>query len=402
MPARLAAVLIALAVMVDPARAAQGPGDLDARIAGCFHHAYNLDQAEALSEARALAAAFPGEARAQRALAAVVWLDVIFRRGAVTVDHYMGGITRSQLSLAKPPAALDAEFKTAVNRAIALANARLRTAPTDIQARYNLGSAYGLLASYQASVEGSMTSAFLTARRAFDTQEDVLRREPQMAAAGLVVGTYRYVIAGLGLPSRMFAYMLGFGGDRERGIALVEAARRDPVTRVEATLALVLIYSREGRHPEAVRLLGELSAEYPRNRILVLEQGSASLRAGRQADGEALLTRGLDMFNHDSRPKMPGERALWLYKRGLSRMGLNHLADAAADLNAAVESGPEPWVGGRIRLALGKLSDMNGHRPQAIASYESARTICGAANDPLCVAEANRWLKARYTQVGRP
>ena len=108
------------------------------------------------------------------------------------------------------------------------------------------------------------------------------------------------------------------------------------------------------------------------------------------------------MHDHDPRPKIPGERALLLYKRGLARMGQNHLGESAADLNDALESGPENWVRGRIRLALGKLSDMNGHRPQAMASYETARTICGAANDPLCVAEANRWLKARYGQIGRP
>jgi Flp pilus assembly protein TadD len=200
----------------------------------------------------------------------------------------------------------------------------------------------------------------------------------------------------------MFAYMMGFGGDKARGIALVEAALRAPQSRVEATFALVLIYSREGRHAEAVNLLRTLSAEYPRNRILVLEQGAACLRAGRQAEGEALLTRGLDMFEHDPRPKIPGERALWLYKRGLARMNQGHLMAASTDLHAALEAGPEKWVQGRITLALGKVSDMNGLRPQARASYESARTICGAANDPLCVAEAGRWLKSQYSPTGRP
>jgi hypothetical protein len=384
------------------APSAQAAADLDSRISAAFRSAYNLDQLDAVTAARNVVASFPNEARAHRALAAIVWLEVIFKRGAVTVDHYMGGVSRSQLSLPKPPPALDTEFRQAVTRAIELSEARLRAAPADVRAKYDLGAAYGLLASYQASVEGSMTSAFMTARKAFDAQEDVLARNPQMAGAGVIVGTYRYVVARLGLPSRMFAYMLGFGGDKERGIRLIEEARRDPVTHVEASFALVLIYSREGRHPDAVRLLQELAVEFPRNRILSLEQGSALLRAGKQAEGEAVLTRGLAMFEQDPRPKIPGEHALWLYKRGLARMGQHHLAGAAADLTAALERGPEEWVKGRVRLALGKLSDLGGQRPQAVASYETARTICGAAKDPLCVAEANRWLKQRYSQVARP
>ncbi|MCC7008078.1 MAG: tetratricopeptide repeat protein [Acidobacteria bacterium] len=399
----LLAGVIVLLIAAPSVRGGTNPSSvLDGRIAACFRDAFNLDRAEALAEAHAIVAAFPDEPRAHRALAAVVWLDVIFQRGAVTVDHYMGGVTKSQLSLPKPSPALDAEFRQAIDRAVALANARLRAAPRDVQARYDLGSAYGLLASYQASVEGSMASAFLTARRAFDAQEDVLERDPAMKAAGVVVGTYRYVVAGLGLPSRMFAYMLGFGGDKQRGIALIESAAQDATAHVEATLALVLIYSREGRHADAVRLLHGLAAEYPRNRILVLEEGSALLRAGRQAEGEAQLTRGLEMFERDPRPKIPGERALWLYKRGLARTNLRHLADAAADLHAALDSGPENWVRGRIRLALGRVSEMRGQRPQAIASYETARTICGAANDPLCVADANRALEAKPAQAARP
>ena len=83
-------------------------------------------------------------------------------------------------------------------------------------------------ASYLASVEGSITSALMSARNAFNAQEEVLSRDPKRSAAGVVVGTYRYVVSGLALPSRMFAYIVGFGGGKEEGIRLLETAARDP------------------------------------------------------------------------------------------------------------------------------------------------------------------------------
>ncbi len=66
--------------------------------------AYNLDHDVALAEARAAVAAAPNESSAHRALAAMLWLDVIFRRGTVTVDHYVGGLGGSPRTLPKPAA----------------------------------------------------------------------------------------------------------------------------------------------------------------------------------------------------------------------------------------------------------------------------------------------------------
>lgn len=377
------------------------PADLDAHISAAFRAAYNLDQDQALASARAAVTSAPDESRAHRALAAILWIDIIFRRGAVTVDHYLGGVTKSKLTLPKPPPALDAEFKQELGHAIELATHRLRSRPNDVPARYDLGAAYGLQASYVASVEGSVASAFMSARRAFDAQEEVLSRDPRLVGAGVVVGTYRYVVAGLALPSRVLAYMMGFGGDKERAIRILQDATQDPAAHVEAKLALVLIFSREGRHAEASRLLADLAAEFPRNRIFVLEQGSSSIRAGKAAEAEVVLTRGLDMFDHDDRRKIPGERGLWLYKRGLSRLSQNHPAEAAADFGLALESGPEDWVRGRIRLALGKVADLGGRRSQALDQYRQARDICGAANDPACTTEAGRWLRERFVMPPR-
>lgn len=391
----LSAWLVGLTAL---AAAPAQPADLETRIAAIYQAAYNLDQEVALAEARAAVAAAPDESSAHRALAAMLWLDVIFRRGTVTVDHYVGGLGGSPRTLPKPSPAVDSEFKQTVQRAIDLASKRVEANPNDVQARFDLGSAYGLQASYMASVEGSMTSAFMSARNAYNAQEEVLNRDPKRTAAGVVVGTYRYLVSGLALPSRMFAYIAGFGGGKEEGIRLLETAARDQGTLVEARTALVLIYSREGRHADAYRLLGELVAAYPRNRLFVLEQGSAAIRAGKHAEADVILSAGLQALDRDTRPRMPGERALWLYKRGLARFGRDRRLEATADFQDALRNTPADWVRGRALLTMGKIADLNGQRADAVANYRTAREVGTLAKDTAGAAEATRLLSRPFSR----
>jgi tetratricopeptide (TPR) repeat protein len=363
--------------------------------------AYNLDQAEALALARRAVALDPDNAKVQRGLAAILWLHILFNRGAVTMDHYMGSISKSNVTLPKPDPAIAAEFKQALSRATALAIARLEANPRDVQAMYDAGVAYGLQASYTASVEGSVASAFGPAKRAYSTLDEVLEREPARVSAGVVVGTYRYVVSTLNPAMRMFAFVAGMGSGKEKGIALLEAARRDPDSRVDASAVLMLIYSREGRHAEVVQIAHGLGTEFPRNRLFHLEEGAAAIRAGQAGDADAVLTRGIEALKRDTRPRFPSEEAIWHYKRGLARLNLNQQPAASADLQYALGAGPSEWIRGKIQLEMGKLADLAGRRTDAVTEYRAAARLCGASADPMCEKEANRYLKKAFSFSGR-
>src|SRR6185503_7744493 len=361
-----------------------------------FAAAYNLDHDPAIAHARRAVALGPQSSRAHRGLASILWLKMLFDRGAVSVDHYMGSITKSQANLPKPDPAAAEEFKRVVARAIDLANQRLKANPTDLDARYDAGAAYGVQASYVAAVEGSVMSAFGIAKKAFTAQEEVLERDPSRVGAGLIVGTYRYLVSTFNLATRVVAWMAGFAGGKEKGISLLEAATKDPESRVDAAAALMLIYSREGRHNEVVRITRQLQTEFPKNRLFVLEEGAASIRAGLGPEADAALTRGLEMLARDKRPRVPGEEALWLYKRGLARLNQNRPAPASDDLNRALAAGPTNWIRGRIYVEIGKLADLAGRRPEAVAAYRTAKSICDASADSICADEASRFLKRPF------
>ena len=105
-------------------------------------------------------------------------------------------------------------------------------------------------------------------------------------------------------------------------------------------------------------------------RLHGLAFAAAALALGQSAwagEAEATLSRGISALDSDPRPKMPGERALWLYKRGAARVLLNRPADAQADLAVTLQSSPIEWVRGRLNLELGKLADLGGRRPEAVA-----------------------------------
>jgi tetratricopeptide (TPR) repeat protein len=354
-------------------------------------YSYNLDHPQALALLRQAVAEHPDDPANHRALASSLWLDILFRRGAVTVDHYLGSFSRSRVELPKPPADLDAEFKREIATAIALAQARVEHSPDDADAHVALGTALGLDASYMASVEGSLMGGFRAARRSYDEEERALSLDPSRTDAGLIVGTYRYLVSTLSLPMRWMAYAAGFGGGKERGLHLIEqAAGSSGENRTDAQFALVLLYNREKRFDDALAVMESLRRRYPRNRLVLLEAGATAFRGGRAADADRLLTEGLTMFDRDNREKIPGESALWHYKRGAARVDLRRGEDALADLRQATTTTAPLWVQGRAHVELARLAGRGGNRDGVREERRLALDLCGRANDAACVEDAKR------------
>jgi tetratricopeptide (TPR) repeat protein len=161
----------------------------------------------------------------------------------------------------------------------------------------------------------------------------------------------------------------------------------------DARFTLVLVYNREKRYDQALQQLEMLAAKYPQNRLVWLEKGSTSLRAGRPADAERFLSEGIARFAADDRPRMFGENALWFYKRGAARAALRRGAEAQQDLRQSVALEGRKWVHGRAHFELGKLLMQAGDRNAANREFQTAATLCDADNDRATANEARRLLK---------
>jgi tetratricopeptide (TPR) repeat protein len=358
------------------------------------NHSYNLEHAEAMAAFKEAVAADPFDAAAYRGLATAYWLSITFTRGNMTVDDYLGRVTKPNPTLPPPPPDTVAAFRETIDKAIAIARQRIAANPKDADAHYQLGAAVGLRASYTATVDGSVTGAFRAAREAYDEHEQVLSLDPRRKDAGLIVGTYRYIVATLALPLRMMAYVAGFGGNREKGLRLIEDAASYPgENQTDARFALILLYNREKRYSDALAQLALLRDRYPRNRLVWLEAGSTSLRAGRYADAERFLDEGIARFADDRRPRMFGEDALWFCKRGTARAWSGRPAEAEPDLRKALATPGRKWVHGRAYLELGRMAVNAGNKAGARADLLQAIALSASDNDPGTTEEARRLMK---------
>jgi tetratricopeptide (TPR) repeat protein len=357
---------------------------------------YNLDHAEALATFKEAIAADPDSPAGYRLAAATIWISVLFEQGIITVEDYLGQ-ARANVSRSAPAAGLDAAFRGYLRQAQILAERQLRERPSDPEAHFQVGAAFGFEASYVATVEGRVMGGLGSARRAYAEHRRALRLDPARKDAGLIVGMYRYAVSELAVPLRLVAYLSGFGGGREQGLRLIEDAARDASdVQANALFTLILLYNREGRYDDALDVIRQLRARYPRNRLLRLEAGGTALRAKRPAEARVWLEEGLARFADDPRPHAPGEEARWRYAYGSALVALKDVSPAQRELRAALAGATRDWVRGRVHKELGKLADLAGDRPRALVEYRQAVRLCRHDKDSTCADEVKALLKTAY------
>src|SRR4051812_27248168 len=165
------AMLLLRLVAAAPAEANQASDALKARASV---ELYNLNRAQAEATFRDAIKADPQDAGAYRGLAGALWVGITLDRGAMTIDSYLGRVTRQDVKMAPPPAAVAVEFQESVDRAVALAREKLTAGRDLANAHYELGAAIGMRASYAATIEGSVVHGFRAAKEAYDAHERVL------------------------------------------------------------------------------------------------------------------------------------------------------------------------------------------------------------------------------------
>jgi tetratricopeptide (TPR) repeat protein len=287
---------------------------------------YNLDYPEALAAFREAIAADPLDPTSERLAAATLWMHMLFEQGAITVEDYLGQ-ARSKIDRPKARPEFVEAFRAHLDRATVLAERRLKVAGAprgtsaelqraQAEQHYGAGAVAALRASYIGTIEGRVLDSVGASRRAYNEHTRALALDPDRADAGLLVGLYRYTVACLPFGLRVMARLAGFSGNRSAGLQLVEdAARQESNVQTNAMFMLVLLYNREGRPADALRIIEQLQRRYPRNRLLWLEAGMSQLRAGQPGDALRSLDEGLEKLARDRRPKAPGEEARWQHYR---------------------------------------------------------------------------------------
>ena len=291
---------------------------------------YNLDYDRADEFFRQAIVADPGDYAAYRGAAAATWQRVLFLRGTLLVDDYAGHIRSTKtVPMPPPPPALAAAFHRDLDRAVTLAEKAVERQYNDAAPHVDLGAALGLSVWFGSTVEAKTWDPGRKARRAFSEAELAHELDPARKDVGLVLGTYRYMLSRLPKTVQLLAGIIGFHGGRADGLRLLEEAAATPSDlQEEAQFRLILVYTREGRHADAVEVIRDMERTHPDNRLLVLEEACALLRNQQAAEAEARLDEGIARMKRETPPLMMGEEGRWHYKRGMARLLTGNLDGA--------------------------------------------------------------------------
>lgn len=371
-----------------PLAGALPPGFEPIRQAGA-EALYNLDYATAETKFNELIQLDPAHPAGHFYLATCRWLSILktMRRlqiGLYTNDAFFAG------SNDKVEPELDRGFRTVIAEAIRQANARLRQQPNDLTGRYYLGSAYGLLTTYEASVTRNFNAALGNAHQGLEQHEKAIKLAPTLADAYLSLGLSEYFVGKLHWAKRSALTVLGISGNRQRGIALVRRAmEQGQYVNDDARTVLIAIYRREGRYGDALKLVEELLQKYPRNYLFRLERASVLSLLDQPCESAVAFQQVLK----DQNAQVIADQLHYQYGQALLEHGAFDYAALQFVAATQVPNADEALVT-LAQLGHGQALDAAGQRAQAQAKYQAVLKRPDAFDSRK---DARKYLERPYT-----
>lgn len=288
----------------------------------------------------------------------------------------------------------DQAFKARLNRVIASGEQWVSREPGRAEAWFYLGAAYGVRVQYNGQ-RFEFLAAARDGKRIKNSLEKALALDPGLDDANAGLGLYQYYADVAPSVLKVLRWFLGLpGGDRVKGLAQLRRARDHGVLlKSEAAYQLHLVdLWYENRSAEALEILADLHARYPRNPIFLLNAAQAhevyrSDRAAALAVYQSLIdgARGGAL-------REPVLAETWGRLGAAAQLAAFAEPDRAIDeLRAVIARRPAVPYGAvaQAQLDLGRALDQIGARDQAVAAYRAA-LASAPAGDPREVRRAAR------------
>jgi hypothetical protein len=277
--------------------------------------------------------------------------------------------------------ALEAEFHRRVAGAIALADRRLAADPGDVRALLARGAAHGV----ESRLHLFRAERRDAAREAVRMREDLLevhRLDPADEDALFGLGLYDYYADVLPRLLKLVRFVFGIpGGDRERGLARIVAARDARLHRTEARWQLYEIYAFYENDPDrAWSEIAALHRDYPQAPLWGLKLAEhLRERLGLLSDSAATAREVLDAASGGQPNFSPVVAAMARLSLGETLLRDLRLGEAAEALRAASHAPAEASaVATRARFFLGRALELSGRRSEALPHYRAAASTADA------------------------
>lgn len=366
-------VLVAACCCACAAPVDTNPLNNDPLVRDAYVHFYDLDYAGAVARFERFRQLHPGDPQATALLLNAVVFQELYRLDLLDTTFYANdGFLTGRHAVQEDPKQRDRIFAL-TEESVGEANWRLSRNPNDVDALFARGWARSLKCAYVAMAERGFRAGFSLATKAKDDEERVLQLDPNYVDAKLVTGVYQYVVGALPLPFKILIGFAGITGSKSRGMQMLEDdGNRGVVTSVEARTVIALFLRREGRYKQAIQVVRQLEAQYPRDYLFHLEE--ANLRKD-DGEGMAAVDAYRQVLADADKPAYFTDARLELTYFGLGEAlrGQRHYEEAAqAYEKAAYTPSVSPELKIRSMLAAGECHDMEGQRELALRDYQMA------------------------------
>ena len=361
-----------------------------------YEHFYNLEYDQALADFDKAIAQEPGDPDLHNHAAETVLFREMFRDGALESELVTGNNSLLRRAKLDPSPETQQRFLGEIQKALDLEQARLRKNPNDAVALYAMGITYGLRSTYHFLVQKAWVDALHESTTARKLHNRVSELEPSNVDVRLVQGLHDYVIGCLPAMYKMFGFLIGFHGDKERGIRTVEqVAAHGSLNRIDAQILLAAIYRRERQPAKALAVVEGLIERFPRNYLLRFEQAGmySGLGDGQKAIAcvqqvEQLKTKGATGY-----ARVPWE-AIY-YQLGTIQFWYNNLDAALENMKKVTAHADEVDLNTGVLawMRVGQIYDLTERHALAIEAYKKAIAYAPATE---AARESRRYIASPY------
>jgi len=338
-----------------------------------FEQIYNLDYRDAFRTFSELKSRNPRHPAPPLYLASVVWLQELFDRNELDLDNFIAPGYFTEPSARKMAPEDRKAFFDYLATCESLCNALLKEDPKNPEARYFLGSMYGVQGAFAITIDRSYSDAFSKGKKAYKYHSDLIQQRPDFYDAYMSVGLYEYVVDNLPWYIKWVAVIVGYRGSQERGFQyLTKAAEKGIYAADDARVLQTVLYVREKRFADALANARALHVKYPKNFILHLNEAQILEKMGRRDQAAAAYREVLRLavMKKANYQKIPVPTFRVTVAKRLLR--LEDYASALAQFQTALEEPATPQKEkGSVHLGAGQALDRLGRRDEAVRHYQA-------------------------------
>lgn len=332
-----------------------------------FSSLYNMHYQEAEKNFKEMIRTEPKHPAGYVYLASTIWLEHLAALRRLQTSLYNRNDSFFFASNEETDRKVENSFRQTMDKGIRLAETMLQTNEKDPVALYYLGVGRNISAGFDTTVKRKFLPALRNASKGVDLHRKLSKINPGIIDAQLSVGMYNYVVGSLPFAIKILAFLGGVRGSKTDGLKMVEkVANYGNYSKHDASAMLILLYSREKRFGDSLKVVQKLSATFPDNSLFKLEEANTLAELKRFKESYAAFDA---LLKHAAAMSYMPDLVHYKYAEALSDGGAWQQALVHYVKATEVPRAPTSLVT-LSHLRAGQCLDMLGRRQEALQKYQ--------------------------------